>query len=104
MFAAGDVETVIRVRPPGKDRFGDPSGQSTPDLPIHGCMFAPGSSTEVQQSTNQVSTTGVVYAPVGSDVVPTDQLRIRGALYEVDGKPQQWPPVGVVINVRLYTG
>jgi hypothetical protein len=108
-FMPDQVETVTRVRPPTKDPFGDITGPAA-ELDIGGCLFAPGPSPEAApgQGSNQVTIDGTVYAPPGSpDVLPTDQLRIRGDLYQVVDRPQQWGPggnAGVVIGVRRTTG
>lgn len=103
-FAVGETETVTVIRPPGKDTFGDPLPGAQPEFDVEGCLFAPGSSSEYQLNANQVVTGGTVYAPPGTNVRETDRLRVRGDVYEVDGKPGVWGGVGVEIRLRLATG
>lgn len=92
------------IRPTGRDAFGDPLTGSPTEFDIEGCLFAPGPSHEMQAAANQVDTDGTVYAPAGSDVLATDRMRIRGDVYSVVGKPQDWGSFGLVIAVRLVTG
>lgn len=102
--AAGDVETVVRLRPPAKDRLGQQAGPPAPtDMP--GCLFEPRGSTENRDGANQTDSSGTVYAPAGSPaVVSTDQMRIRGAVYNVVGEPDDWGAEGVVIQVHRVKG
>lgn len=101
--SAGDVETVTVVRPARRTKFGDESGPPT-EFAVDGCLFAPGPSAELHDAANQVSTDGTVYAPAGTDVVATDRMRVRGALYQVVGDPQVWNTAGVVVVLRRVTG
>ncbi|MBF9135322.1 hypothetical protein I0C86_41465 [Plantactinospora sp. S1510] len=104
MFGAGETETVVAIRPPLRDQYGDPVPGSGVETPIAGCLFAPGPSAEMLNGATQVDTDGTVYAPVGADIEPTDKLRIRGDVYEVVGRPRRWDSVGLEIVVRLVTG
>ncbi|TDC02283.1 hypothetical protein E1091_01150 [Micromonospora fluostatini] len=104
MFAAGDLETVVRIRPPQRDPFGDPIPGSGGELVLPDCLFAPGPSAEMLNGANQVDVDGTVYAHPGADVTETDRLRIRGEVYEVVGRPRRWGRAGVEIVVRLVTG
>jgi hypothetical protein len=101
---AGDAETVVVLRPPGKDRFGDPAAGDTAQFDLPGCLFAPGPSIERNTAANQVDSDATVYAPAGSDVRAADRLRVRGVVYDVIGNPQDWGRAGVVIALRLVTG
>ncbi len=105
MAGAGDTETVVRIRPPAKDAFGDPSAGEADELPIDGCLFAPGKSAEPQFAANQVDTDATLYTPPGVDVLPTDHIRVREQVYRVVGDPADWGPRwGVVIGLRKVTG
>lgn len=107
MFIAGDTETVTRIRPPGRDKFGDPTGAADTDVDLPGCLVAPGGSSEAppNQGANTVEIAYTVYAPDGSaEVLATDQLRVRGEVYQVVGRPQQWTGEGTVIALRRTTG
>lgn len=101
---AGDTETVTVVRPPGRDRFGDPLPGTAVEFAVPGCQFAPGPSQEIGFASNTVDTDGTVYAPPGTTVYPTDQVRVRGDLFQVVGVPQVWGSFGVVIVLRRVTG
>lgn len=104
MAGAGDTETVQVIRPPGRDRFGDPLPGAATEFDLPGCLFAPGSSREPGFAANQVDTDGTLYAPPASDVRATDRVRVRGDVYEVVGKPQVWGTSGVVVALREVTG
>ncbi len=103
-FGGGQTETVTRIRPPGKDTFGDPLPGSDAEFDVEGCLFAPGPSTENLTGANQVDADATVYMPEGTDIRATDQVRARGDLYEVAGKPGVWAGFGVTVPLRLVTG
>lgn len=102
-MAGGETFTVIRQ--PERDRFGDLPVGTTVEFDLPGCQFAPGASYETTYAEQQIHADGAVYAPPGADVRATDQMRIRGDVYDVVAKPQDWgASAGVVIPVRLITG
>lgn len=100
---AGDIETVVRIRPPGRDPYGDPLPRWTTEVEIPGCRLAPGPSRELGLGTNQVDSDATLYGPPGIDVEPTDRLRVRGQVYSVVGDPQDWGSAGVVVVLRKFT-
>ncbi len=103
MAGAGDVETVTVIRPTGRDRYGDPlPGCSESDL--DGCLVAPGGSFESPIGANTVTADLTIYAPPGVDVLPADQIRVRGEVFSVLGAVQRWGNVGVVIELRRVAG
>jgi hypothetical protein len=74
-------ETVIRQRPVFvKDSYGNTIADWTDpgELPIDGCLFAPGAGQEVLTNRDGVQLAGVVYAPPASDVTATDAVTVRG--------------------------
>ncbi len=101
---AGERETVTILRPPGRDRFGDPLPGATEEIDVEGCLFAPGPSKELGPAANTVDTDATVYAPPETVVESTDRIRVRGDVYGVVGKPQDWGSAGVVIVLRQVTG
>ncbi len=103
-FGGRNTETITIIRPPGKDTFGDPLPGQKPEFDVDGCLFAPGSTSEDLDGANQTTTAATIYAPAGTDVRETDQVRARGDLYEVAGKPGAWANVGVEIRLRRITG
>jgi hypothetical protein len=99
-------ETVTRNRPTFvQDGHGNtvPDWAATDDLPIAGCLFAPGASTEVEGGRDTIHIVGTVYAPPGADVTATDAVTVRGTRYQVTGQPQQWP-AGTVITLENWAG
>lgn len=110
MAGLGD-ETVTRVRPPKKDGFGNRIPGAAAELPIDGCLFAPGTSWEMNAAANQVGATDTVFAPYDAnglppDVLPSDQIRrANGHLYEVIGFPKDWGlRNGVQITLNFISG
>ncbi len=103
MFLAGDIETVTVLRDAGRDKLGDPIGPTT-EIPLYGCLFAPGPSKEMEDAANQVDSDATVYAPAGADVRSTDRIRARGVVYQVVGDALVWSAAGVVIVLRRVTG
>ena len=99
-----DTETVTVIRPAGRNAFGDPQPGSAVEFDVPGCLVAPGTSTEPGFADNQVDTDAAVYAPPASDFRATDQVRVRGDVYNVVGKPQVWAGFGVVVGLRQVTG
>jgi hypothetical protein len=105
VFEAGDTETVGVIRPPDKDRFGDPRPGTGGEDPAPGCLFAPGPSAEHLQGANQTDADGTLYMPTGSPTVrAVDRIRVRGDIYEVIGKPRVWGAAGVELVLRQTTG
>lgn len=105
-------EIVQVVRKPGKDGFGKrlPGEPQTWNVP--GFQFAPGPSLEVGAGTGQVETDGTLYGPpkteidtiVPDGIQPTDHIRVRGDLYQVVGRVQDWLSSGTVIVLKFVTG
>lgn len=104
MAGAGDTETVTVIRPTGRDAFGDPQPGVPTEFDVPGCLFVPGPSRELGFAANQVDTDGTIYAPAGTDVQPSDKVRVRGDVYAVVGEPQVWGSFGTVIVLRRVTG
>jgi hypothetical protein len=106
-------ETVTVVRPPKRGRFGDPEPGQPQNWDIKGVLVAPGSSTEATPGggASTVDTDMTIYPPHAiQDTVPggvkaTDQIRVRGDLYVVQGDPEDWGKrQRMVIHLRKVTG
>lgn len=102
----GDL-TVTVTRAAAKDAFGDPTG--APGVVPHtvdGCLLAPGGSAETQNRADTVATDWDLYAPVGADIVATDQVEVPGIGFpvEVHGDPKVWPDAGLVVALRRVAG
>lgn len=86
--------TVTRLRgeETGVDRYGNPVVEVT-ELDIDGALFAPerdsAESVEVgrQQSPSRPTLYWLRQHP---DIVRTDQIRVDGVVYDVDGEPAVW--------------
>ena len=106
MFAAG--ETVVVVRAAGRDRNGDQTG-SPVETTVPGCAVWPAGTAEVQQASTQVTADLTVMLPPGTDIVATDQVRVRGQLYRVTGQPADYrsPLTGALVltaDLKRVTG
>ncbi len=86
---AAKRETVTVVRKPKVDKL-KPTAGAAVEIPVKRCVVLPRASNETDGGWVQVSGFTVI-APVGSDIRPDDQLRIRGVLYAVEGEPGVYP-------------
>lgn len=82
--------TVTRLRPPATDDYGDPLPGSTGELDIPGCVVWPRGSSETNDASNTVIVGLELLAPAGTDLVPTDKVRVRGDVYDIDGDVGEW--------------
>lgn len=62
------------------------------------------SAEPVQNARNAVTDGWTIYLPAGSDVVPSDRLRVRGADYSVLGEPADWLGAGIVVQCERVEG
>ncbi|MGW4076034.1 hypothetical protein ACWELB_21395 [Streptomyces asiaticus] len=94
MRALPHGETVTIIRPgasTGYDEYGAEVLGPPEEIPVSGCGVAPrdgnaASGNEQTQARDTVITGLTLYAPAGTDLRPTDQVRVAGVLYEVDGQ------------------
>lgn len=98
-------EDVVIVRPAPRDKFGDPLPGSATEKTSSGWLVAPGSSAEMHDNQESVDSDVDLYRLGGfdEDILSTDQIRVRGLLYEVIGPPAVWR-IGTVIRLRKFTG
>jgi hypothetical protein len=93
------LETVIRRRSGGNDpRTGDPL--PTQDVPIPGVRVAPLDTRENTNAANTVVTGFTLQLPPGTDILPTDQLKVRGFWREVIGEPFDAARKGILVTVQ----
>lgn len=94
MRALPHGETVTIVRPGASTEY-DEYGVEVPgpaeEIPVLGCGVAPrdgnaASGNEQTQARDTVITGLTLYAPAGTDLRPTDKVRVADVLYEVDGQ------------------
>lgn len=104
-------QTVTRVRPGTTVKRGDSVPNWAPgavsELSISGCRFQPEIGNEQTSNSygvgrDSVAHRGVLFAPVGADVLATDRVRIGTDTYEIDGPPRHWSsPTGALAHVEL---
>lgn len=82
--------SIVRVRYP-VDEVGEHDFAATPDeVSIPRCSVQPGASIEVLDGGERVRVSWVVYAPLDSDVLARDFVRVSGQLCRVVGEPESW--------------
>jgi len=114
------AETVTRLR--HADPVFPTMGDVTPvidELDIDGCSVWPNTVTEkVTSARGAVTLDGqftvlaglTVFVPPGSDIIPRDQLRVRGIVYQVNGEPSVWNSpstgrrAGIEVQLKSATG
>ena len=85
------------------DRYGDP-------LPpvlvasVPNCLFAPQRSVELAGAFLRIETGAAVYLPQNAAYVPqaTEQVKIDGKTWKVDGDPAVWP-LGIEVKLVRVT-
>ena len=98
---------IIRGR--GRDAHGDPLPGDPEEIEVRGTSMQPGATTEDTDGRDTVASTWFWFVPPGTDIRATDQVRWRGALFDVDGDPQPWDdergrPHHIEVQLRKVTG
>lgn len=96
MFPHGRTVTIIR--PPGLDDYGKTLPGEPDRTDVEGCAWAPRvggpgtSSTEIVGRGRQGVVEGLtLYAPVGTDILHTDQVELPGeGVFAVEGEVGTW--------------
>jgi hypothetical protein len=98
----GVTVTLARSAVTGRDQYGNDVRETT-ETQVGGCAFAPGSTSENTQGTDQVTTDAECYLPAGTAITPEDQIIYQGMAYQVTGVPQSWssPFTGLASPVRV---
>lgn len=89
---------IIHPGAPTEDAYGQQVPGAATETAVM-CMVAPGDSEENLRRQSSVSADFTVYAPPGTVVTSAAQVRVRGDVFAVDGKPAEWADAGVVIRV-----
>lgn len=105
-------EVVIRVRAgasTSQDRYGNPLPGPNAEWPIDGARVGWGASREDVQAGRfpVVSDLNVFFPHAEPDLTATDQVQVRGGLYEVIGDPFSWRGAiagGTVVQLRKVDG
>lgn len=86
-------ETITIVRPgvvTGQDSYGNDVHAAASETDVAGCAVALSTSSEDVTARDQVASSATVWPPHGTDIRPTDQMRVRGVLYDVQGTAGEW--------------
>ena len=95
---------IVRERAPLVD---DGYGNSVRDwaaaslLTIPNCSVQPAVGTEVTVNRDTVVSRWQLFAPEGTDLLPSDRVRHLGVVYEVDGDVQLWDGLGRYVYAVL---
>lgn len=111
----GDTVTIVRPGPPTRDAYNNDVPGTPMETEVSGCGVAPRDGTgaaanELTEARDTVISGLILYAPYGTDIRATDQVRVGGELYEVEGLPGGFrsPFTGstgpVVAALKLVTG
>jgi hypothetical protein len=84
-------EVLTVVRGPGTDRHGDPLPGDPAEIDSRGWDVQPAATSEDTDGGNTITTEWTAIGPPNADILETDQVRWRGDLYQVEGKPARWP-------------
>lgn len=88
----GDTVTILRPGPSTEDAYGNDTPSTPTEIPIHGCALEPQDGTgaganEIVDARDTVLAGLKLYAPYGTDIRPTDRVRVNGVVYDVNGQP-----------------
>lgn len=103
-FASGETVTIVRRGAvTGQDTYGNDVYAAAGETDVPGCAVAVSSSSEDVTARDQVSSSATVWPPHGTDIRPTDQMRVRGVLYDVQGTPGDWrsPFTGIAAPLQV---
>ncbi|MEU5976387.1 hypothetical protein [Streptomyces sp. NPDC047315] len=112
----GETITILRPGPASRDAYGNDVAGAPTEIPVEGCAVAPEDATgsgsdELTDARDTVLSGLTVWAPYGTDVRPTDRVRLAGIVYEITGRPAspyRSPFTGstgpVVISLSRVTG
>jgi hypothetical protein len=107
-FPFGQAITLIRRVKAAPDAFGNDTW-TTATSTVSGA-FNPGTSVELVQGEDVLTTQPTVMLPPGTQVAAVDAVQVDGDIYEVDGSPNApvnpftgWAP-GVVVKLKRVTG
>lgn len=84
---------VVRVRhaPGGVDQYGDPIPGTTTETAMPDWFIAPRTSDDIEGRARDGVTVGLnLYTPFAADLLRTDQVKVNGELYDIDGEIAPW--------------
>ncbi len=88
----GETVTIVRPGAPAEDEYGNDLPGVPVEIALPGCAIAPADGTgaganEIVDARDTVLFALTLYAPYGTDLRPTDRVRVDGVLYDVHGQP-----------------
>lgn len=87
------VDTITVIRKAKVDRLSSAPAGPAPEHDVTGCAILP--RTSFEQGKGWVIVEGrQVIAPYDADVLATDQVRVEGLVWEVDGEPGRYAKRG----------
>jgi hypothetical protein len=87
----GQTVTIVRAVPGGTDVYGDPIPGTVTRIDVPGTAVASRYSTEPTERGRQGVIVGLtIYPPANSGFLFTDQVEVKGALFDVEGDPGEW--------------
>lgn len=91
MIGGGETVTLLTADT-STDRYGSATHDwSDPtESPLHGCLFAPQSSSEDNDGRTAGVMRGTLYTPPGSSIARGQRVVIRSDTWEIDGDPMEW--------------
>lgn len=96
------VETITRIRKPKVDKLKpQAAGESVPDKDFDNCEVLPRQPIETERGMVGVEGWDVFCFNPACDVVRTDQVKLRGETYNVDGEPRRFSRKGKFKAVQI---
>jgi hypothetical protein len=90
----------IEIRHARETRMGDPVGPVKPWETIRGCLVVPRESQDFGQRGRVVLAGFMIKAPRTATILDTDEIRVRGEIYQVDGAVGDFRRKGKLFYVK----
>jgi hypothetical protein len=90
----------IKRRPARPTRMGDPVGPVPAWIEIRGCLVVPRESQDFEQRGRVVLSGFMIKAPRTATVLATDEIMVRGEIYQVDGAVGDFRRKGKLFYVK----
>ncbi len=112
MAFIGEPVSRLREQQTGTDRYGDPIYEQIETVLPERAAFDPGGTREpVEVGREQTVTTPKLYfRRQYPDLVTTDQVKVRGVAYTIEGIPADWVSPfgsevgGLVVELKVVDG
>ena len=91
---------TIRRRPQRPTRLGDPVGSVPPWVLIPNCVVIPRESQDFEQRGRVIVHGFLIRTKAGVTILDTDEIEVRGKIYQVDGAVANFGRKGLLLYVR----